>query len=148
MKLTELLDKRAMCLDLKTNTKCEVIDEMISLLCSAGAIKDRILFKKEIIKRENLGCTGIGFGIAIPHAKTSAVKKPTVAFGISKSGVDYDSIDGKKVNLIFMIAVGDNDSDLHLKALANLSRSLMHKEFREKLLNAKTEDEILDIFNS
>lgn len=144
MKITELLNKDAMNLNLKAMTKDEAIDEMINLLVQANAVEDKKLFKAEILKREEMGCTGIGFGIAIPHAKTSVVKKPTVAFGISKSGIDYESIDNKKVYLIFMIAVGQQDSDLHLRALANLSRSLMHQECRQKLLNAQNPDDVME----
>lgn len=148
MKVSELLDEKAMNLDLKSKTKNDVIDELIGVLMDDGAISDKEQFKKDILKREEIGCTGIGFGIAIPHAKSSGVKFPRVAFGISKDGVDYESIDGTEAHLFFMIAVNNTQSDLHLKALANLSRLLMHEDFRKQLLDAKSPAEVLDIVRS
>lgn len=145
MKISELLSEDAMKLDLKSKTKSEVIDELVDVLVQAGVINDRELYKKGILDRESLSSTGIGFGIAIPHAKSKAVNFPRVAFGVSKEGIDYESLDGTKANLFFMIAVNEGESDLHLKALANLSRLLMHEEFRNALLNAKTPSEVLNI---
>lgn len=148
MKVSELLDDGAMELSLKSTEKGEVIDELINVLVNNGAISDREQFKKDILKREEEGCTGIGFGIAIPHAKSAGVKFPRVAFGLSKSGVDYESIDGTQAHLFFMIAVNSGENDLHLKALANLSRLLMHGDFRQQLLNAKSPAEVLEIIRN
>lgn len=144
MKVSGLLSDKSMNIDLKAKTKDEVIDELIDALVNDGAVIDRVQFKEDILKREEESCTGIGFGIAIPHARSSAVSFPRVAFGLSKSGIDYESIDGTKANLFFMIAVGKGEDDLHLKALANLSRLLMHEDFRKQLLNVKNPSEVLD----
>lgn len=137
MRVSELLDEKVINLNLKAKNKDEVIDELIDQLEKAEVISDRQGFKKDILAREALSTTGIGFGIAIPHAKSKAVRFPTVAFGVSRDGIDYDSIDDTKANLFFMIAVNEGDNNLHLKALATLSRMLIHEEFREALLDAK-----------
>ena len=105
-------------MNLKSKTKQDVINEMVELLDKNGILNNKNEFKKEILEREELSSTGFGNGIAIPHAKTSAVKIPRVAVGISKDGFDFDSVDGNKANLIFMIAAGDDDNDLHLKTLS------------------------------
>ena len=104
-------------------------------------------FKKEILEREELSSTGFGNGIAIPHAKTSAVKIPRVAVGISKDGFDFDSVDGNKANLIFMIAAGDDDNDLHLKTLSHLAQNLMDDEFVKEILNSKSKKEIVQLLS-
>ena len=103
--------------------------------------------KKEILEREELSSTGFGNGIAIPHAKTSAVKIPRVAVGISKDGFDFDSVDGNKANLIFMIAAGDDDNDLHLKTLSHLAQNLMDDEFVKEILNSKSKKEIVQLLS-
>ena len=106
-----------------------------------------MIFKKEILEREELSSTGFGNGIAIPHAKTSAVKIPRVAVGISKDGFDFDSVDGNKANLIFMIAAGDDDNDLHLKTLSHLAQNLMDDEFVKEILNSKSKKEIVQLLS-
>lgn len=144
MNVSNLLSENIMELNLKATTKDGVIDELINILCKNRIVSDKDMFKKDILKREKLGSTGIGYGIAIPHAKSRAVVKPSVAFGRSKVGIDYKSIDETKAYLFFMIAVGEKDNDMHLKALANLSRLLMHENYRKRLYNAvNTHDVIL-----
>ncbi|HAE62017.1 MAG TPA: PTS fructose transporter subunit IIA [Eubacteriaceae bacterium] len=145
MKVSELLDEKIMKLNLEATTKNEVIDELIDELLKADVISDREDFKKDILARESLSTTGIGLGIAIPHAKSKAVRYPRVAFGVSKSGIDFKSIDGSNAKLFFMIAVNEGENDLHLKALANLSRLLMSQEFRDKLMNTEVAADILKI---
>lgn len=147
MKLNELIKESTIKLNVTATDKNAIIDEMIDVLENDGVIKDRNKFKEDILKREDLSNTGIGFGIAIPHAKSIEVNEPRIAVGIAKSGIDYGSIDGKDINMIFMIAVNDDESDLHLKALANLSRRLIHEDFRNDLLNAKSKEEILEMFS-
>jgi fructose-specific phosphotransferase system IIA component len=145
MNVSELLNENIMELDLKSKTKDEVIDELINILYKNGVVYNKDIFRNDILERERLGTTGIGFGIAIPHAKSKAVKTPSVAFGRSINGIDYKCIDGTKAHLFFMIAVGENDNDLHLRALANLSRLLMHENFREKLYKAANPHEVISI---
>ncbi|NMM64270.1 PTS transporter subunit EIIA [Clostridium sp. P21] len=145
MELNKLITENTIELNITAKDKEDLIDKMIDVLVKDGVILDRDKFKEDIYHRESLSNTGIGFGIAIPHSKSTAVKEPRIALGVIKNGVDYDSIDGEPVNLIFMIAVNDSQSDLHLQALANLSRKLMHEEFRNNILNAKSKSEILEI---
>lgn len=142
-----LLSIDAMEMDLKATTKDEVIDELISLLVHAGKIKRFRSFKKAILARESQGSTGIGNGIAIPHAKSKAVTSPALAFGLSKNGIHYDSIDGQAVHIFFMIAVPEGAHNMHLETLSKLARLLMHDNFREGLLQAKTKEEVLTLID-
>lgn len=132
-------------LNVVSKNKDELIEEMSELLCKNGYLKNKEKFKKDIYKREKLSNTAIGFGIAIPHAKSKYVKECCIGIGISKNGVDYDSVDGEKVNIIFIIAIEGKENDLHLRALADISRKLMHEEFRNKLLQATSEKDIYEL---
>lgn len=145
MELKDLIKENTIKLQLDAKDKNSVLDEMIKLLVDDNVVTDKNKFKEDILAREELSNTGIGFEIAIPHAKSKAVKEARIAIGITNNGIDYGSIDGQDIKMIFMIAVSEDQSDLHLKALANLSRKLMHDEFRESILNAKTEKEIIDM---
>lgn len=145
MKISQLLDKKAIILDLKATTKMEAIDEIIESLDRAGALSDKADYKNEILKRENSSSTGIGDQIAIPHAKTSAVKKPMIAFAYSKDGVDFESMDKKPAHVFFMIAGSDNAHKEHLETLSKLSRLLMKKDFREKLSKLQNEDQLFEL---
>lgn len=145
MELKDLIKESTIKLQLDAKDKNSVLDEMIKLLVDDDVVSDKNKFKEDILSREELSNTGIGFEIAIPHAKSKAVKEARIAIGITNNGIDYGSIDGQDIKMIFMIAVSEDQSDLHLKALANLSRKLMHDEFRESILNAKTEKEIIDM---
>lgn len=142
-----LFSPETVTLDLKGTTKDDVIQEMAALLDSDGVLNDRQVFIDAIYAREKLSTTGMGMGIAIPHAKTSAVKKPRVAVGISKKGFDFASEDGKPVYLIFMIAVTDKDDNLHLDTLAKLSGKLMHDEFTGALRNAASREAVVELLN-
>lgn len=145
MEFNKLIKENTIELNMIAKDKDTIINKMIELLVKDGVITDKNKFREDIYYRESLSNTGIGFGIAIPHAKSKFVKEPRIAVGVIKEGVDYGSIDGKSVNIIFMIAVNDSQSDLHLRALANLSRKLIHEEFRNKILNAKSKLEILNV---
>lgn len=146
MKVTELLRKDIMLMDLQSTIKNEVIDEMIASLEKHHVINNADQFKEAILKREEQATTGLGNGIAMPHAKTVAVNEATVLFAKSNKGVDYESLDGEPTYLFFMIAVPDGLYDTHLQALAALSRSLLDEKFIEGLKSAKTPDEVVNIF--
>lgn len=148
MKITELLTKETIVLNIQGNQKEEAIDQLVDVLLSAGKITDRAAFKKAILQREELTTTGIGDGIAIPHAKVAAVKQAAIAFGKSDSGVDYQSLDGQPAHLFFMIAAPEGANNTHLEALARLSGMLMNEAVREKLLKADHAAEILSIIDS
>jgi PTS system fructose-specific IIC component len=148
MKITELLKKDTIILDLKASSKEEVIDELVNKLDSAGRLNDKEEYKKAILKRESEFSTGIGDGIAIPHAKTAAVKTPALAFGRSDAGLDYDALDGAPVNIFFMIAASEGANNTHIETLSRLSTLLMNPDFKTKLLAAKTEEEVLSLIDS
>lgn len=143
MRITDLLTKETMILHLQAKTKEEVIDELVAKLQEAGILSDAQAFKEAILAREAQSTTGVGDGIAIPHAKTSAVKKAAVAFGRSKNGIDYDALDGKPSRLFFMIAAPEGADNTHLEALARLSSMLMDPSFRTRIESASNEEEII-----
>lgn len=132
-------------IDLKGQTKSEIIDEMVDILYNNGKLNDREEYKKEILKRESQSSTGMEEGIAIPHGKTDAVKIPTVAIGISKKGVDYESLDGKPSHLFFMIAAPANSNNSHIELLSKITTLLLEDDIREALINSKSKEEVLDI---
>lgn len=146
MDIRSLLMKDIMIMDLKATTKSEVIDEMVHNYYEHGIIDDEDLYKKDIIKREEEGSTGMGDGIAIPHAHDAAVKKPAVQFARSVAGVDYDSMDGQSAHLFFMIAAPEGGDNTHLQALAALSQVLMNPDVVTALKAADTPDKVQDIF--
>lgn len=135
-----------MILNLQGTSKEAVIDEMISSLYKNGIITEQASFKEAILAREDQSSTGLGDGIAMPHAKTAAVTQPTVLFAKSEAGIDYDSLDGQPAHLFFMIAVPDDGSDTHLQTIAALSRLLMEPDFTGKLKEASTPDEVQALF--
>lgn len=141
----ELFSVEAIDLDVTARDKQSVLDYMVNVLDKAGKLNDTKAYRQEIENREQLSTTGIGFGIAIPHAKTAAVKEAHVAVGISKDGIDYGSEDGSKVHLVFMIAATADDSDLHLRMLASLARKLIDPVYRQRLLDCHTKLEVLDL---
>jgi fructose PTS system EIIBC or EIIC component len=147
MKITEILTKETIHLNLSGSTKSEVIDQLVDVLDRAGKLEDAKVFKAGILKREEQSTTGIGEGIAIPHAKTKAVKTASIAFGKSVNGIDYDSLDGQPAHLFFMIAAPEGANNTHLEALARLSSILMKNEVREALLSANTERDVLNIID-
>ena len=146
MDIRSLLMKDIMIMDLKATTKSEVIDEMVHNYYEHGIIDDEDLYKKDIIKREEEGSTGMGDGIAIPHAHDAAVKKPAVQFARSVAGVDYDSMDEQPAHLFFMIAAPEGGDNTHLQALAALSQVLMNPDVVTALKAADTPDKVQDIF--
>ena len=147
MKITELLDIKSIALNVNVKSKEETIDCLVDLMDASGKISDKEAYKKGILAREKLSTTGIGDGIAIPHAQVAAVKKPGLAAITIKDGVDYESLDGSLVHLAFMIAAPEDGGNLHLQALAKLSTLLMNEDFRKALINASTAAEFLNIIN-
>ncbi|ULT57689.1 fructose-specific PTS transporter subunit EIIC [Neobacillus drentensis] len=147
MKITELLTKNTINLNIKGTQKLDVVEELVTVLDRAGKLTDKAEYKKAILAREAQSTTGIGDGIAIPHAKTKAVKQAAIAFGRSTEGVNYESLDGQPAHLFFMIAATEGANNTHLEALARLSTILMNPEARQQLLEVKSEDEVLAIIN-
>ncbi|MGG4340250.1 PTS fructose transporter subunit IIABC [Paenibacillus lautus] len=148
MKITDLMIQETMIMDLKAVTKEAAIDELIASLAASGRINDPVLFKEMILKREAESSTGIGGGIAMPHAKTKAVNEPTVVFAKSSQGVDFEALDGEAAYVFFMIAAPEGAGNTHLRTLAALSRLLIDAEFIGQLMNTKTPEEVTALFDS
>lgn len=148
MKIKDIMLKDLMIIPLQAQTKEGVIDEMTSQLQQEGIIDDYNLFKEGILAREQQTSTGIGDGIAMPHAKNKAVKKAAVVFAKSETGVDYDSLDGEPAYLFFMIAAPDNANNIHLEVLASLSRLLINPNLIENLKKATTAEEVESLFEN
>jgi PTS system fructose-specific IIC component len=147
MKIVDLLQKQGINLNFNPSTKEQCINELVDLMDKTGNLNNKEEYKKAILAREELSTTGIGEGIAIPHGKTSAVKKASLAAAVCKNGVDYDSLDGEPANLFFMIAVPDNSDNLHLEVLARLSTILMDEKFRASLINCSDIDQFLKLID-
>jgi len=136
MKISELINADLMIPALKGKTKKQILEELVKHLASYKQEIDSDELLKVLIEREKLGSTGIGNGIAIPHGKLSGLDNIVLLFGKSPMGIDFDSIDGEAVKLIFLLVAPSNSAGGHLKALARLSRLLKEKSFREKLLDS------------
>ena len=147
MKIQDVLRKDVMLLDLQATSKEAVIDEMITSLVDKGYVTDFEVFKTGILNREAQTTTGIGDGIAMPHAKNAAVKVATVLFAKSNKGVDYASLDGQPTDLFFMIAAPEGANDTHLAALAELSKYLMKPGFADKLRSVSSPEEVIAVFD-
>lgn len=141
MKITELLNSGTIILDLEAKNKGEIIDELSNVLYKEGKVSDLKAFRSDLWERENIVSTEVGHGVAIPHAKSSSVSQPALAFGRSLDGIIYDE---ENINIVFMIAASEGASDEHLQTLAQLSRYLMDSNFRKNLLKANTPEDILD----
>jgi PTS system nitrogen regulatory IIA component len=135
MKIMDFLSKKAISTDVKSVKKEDVIKELVDALIDAGDVEKRHRNKliEALMARESLGSTAIGQGIAIPHAKSDSVTKLIAAFGLSKKGVDFDSLDGELVNIFFLLLAPQDSAGPHLKALARISRLLKDKYFRDNL---------------
>ncbi|WP_334115372.1 PTS fructose transporter subunit IIABC [Streptococcus parasuis] len=147
MKIQDVLRKDVMLLDLQATSKEAVIDEMITSLVDMGYVTDFEVFKTGILNREAQTTTGLGDGIAMPHAKNAAVKVATVLFAKSNKGVDYASLDGHPTDLFFMIAAPEGANDTHLAALAELSKYLMKPGFADKLRSVSSPEEVIAVFD-
>lgn len=145
MRITDLLDKRSISLNSCPHSKSEALDEAVALMVKSGKIRDEEAYRKQVYLREEESTTGIGEGIAIPHGKCDAVEKPGLAAMVIKDGVDFDSLDGEPVHLLFLIAAPNTKDNIHLDVLSKLSVLLMDEEFVEKLKNAKDVEEFLQV---
>ncbi|WP_424162813.1 fructose-specific PTS transporter subunit EIIC [Bacillus amyloliquefaciens] len=147
-KLTDIISTDLIEPHLTGETRDDIIDEMIQKLSRKGMLLSDSGFKQAILSREQQGTTAIGMNIAIPHGKSEAVRTPSVAFGIKRSGVDWNSLDGSDAKLIFMIAVPkESDGNQHLKILQMLSRKLMDDNYRERLLSVQTKEEAFELMD-
>lgn len=145
MRITDLLDKQSISLNGAPKDKKEALDQVVDLMAKSGKINDVEAYRRKVYAREEESTTGIGEGIAIPHGKCDAVTKPGLAAMVVKDGVDFDSLDGEPVHLIFLIAAPNTEDNIHLDVLSKLSVLLMDEQFTADLLNAKSVDEFLEI---
>lgn len=147
MRITDLLDKRSISLTAAPKSKEEALNEAIALMAESGKINDTEGYRKQVFAREEESTTGVGEGIAIPHGKCGAVNRPGLAAMVIKDGVDFDSLDGEPVTLLFLIAAPDTKDNVHLDVLSKLSMMLMDEEFTKNLRNATTAEEFLEIID-
>lgn len=143
MRISEFLVADAISLDLKSASKREVLAELLQPLQAAGKLSDAKKMVDVLMEREELGSTGIGGHIAIPHGKSPQVKELAAVLGISKAGVAFDALDGEPVNLFIALVAPEGSAGMHLKALARISSLLKDKAFKKTLLAAATKDEVL-----
>ena len=147
MRITDLINTNSIALGVSPKTKLEAIDMLVDLQLKNGSISDREAYKKDILKRESQGSTAVGEGIAIPHAKSGAVSKPSLAVMTVPEGVDYEALDDEPSNLLFMIAAPASGGDVHLEVLSKLMTMLMDEDFRNQLLGATNKNEFLSIID-
>lgn len=147
MRITDLLDIRSIALDAAPKSKQETLDAAVALMVKSGKITDEDAYRAQVYAREEESTTGIGEGIAIPHGKCDAVNKPGLAAMVIPNGVDFDSLDGEPVTLLFLIAAPNTKDNVHLDVLSKLSMMLMDEEFTKSLRNARTPEEFLAIID-
>ena len=147
MRITDLLDVRSISLNAAPADKSQTLDAAVALMTKSGRISDEEAYRKQVYAREEESTTGIGEGIAIPHGKCDAVKKPGLAAMVIPGGVDFDSLDGEPVTLLFLIAAPNTEDNVHLDVLSKLSMMLMDEEFTRSLRAAKTPEEFLAIID-
>lgn len=146
--ISELLQENFIELDLDVGSKNEAIAKLSNLLATSGKVTDHTVFVKAVMDREKLGSTAIGAGIAIPHARANTVNEVSIAFARSGSGIDFNSVDGDPVHLIFLLAAPIESGSLYLKLLARISRLLRYQDLIEDLKKARTKEEIVKIISS
>ena len=149
MQIMDFLSKKAIVIDIKSTKKEDAIKELVDALLNSGDIEKRCRNKliESLMARESLGSTAIGQGIAIPHAKSDCVDKLVAAFGISKKGVDFDSLDGEPAYIFFLLVAPQDSAGPHLKALARISRLLKDKYFRDSLRACSDEKALIKIIS-
>ncbi len=145
MQLTKILTDKHIFLNFEAETKEVAIEKFIELLADTDSIKDAAVLKDALFEREKLGTTGVGSGIAMPHARSSAINKLTVAFYRSEKGFDFKSTDDAPVNIVFLLLAPVSSGGPYLKLLAKISRLLRSDEFRDSLMTAKDVEEVLQI---
>ncbi len=147
MKVSELLKPEFIIPELKGETKEEVINELIDLFKNDPRVEDIEKVRSAVLDREKVMSTGVGKGFAIPHGKTNAVKEIIGAFGKIKEGIDYQSLDGNPVQLVFLLVGKDNLISTHIKLLSRISRLMNKDDFRHRLTEAQNAEEIVQLFS-
>ena len=145
MKILDILDKECIIAELRSRTKREVLEELTGALLNFKANLDKEALVEVLLERERLGSTGIGDGIAIPHGKVRDLDELVLSFGRSTQGIEFDSMDGRPTHLFFLLIAPENSAGIHLRALAKISRLLKSSYFRQRLLEAGTEEELFQV---
>lgn len=148
MKISDVLEEQLVQIDLPGTTKEEVLNAMIELVSKSSKVIDKEKAREAIFEREKIMSTGVGNGFAIPHGKTEAVSDIVGAFAVSAQPIDYQSLDEKPVRLIFLLLGKDNMVGPHIKLLSRISRLMGKEEFRNRLLDLKTAQEVLEMFRT
>ncbi|MBE3098538.1 MAG: PTS sugar transporter subunit IIA [Planctomycetes bacterium] len=148
MRLRDLLDESVIKVGLKSRDKEQCFEEMIDLLVKAGRITDRAGALAAVRQREAQGTTGIGLAVGIPHGKHPSIPTLTAALGISEKGIEFESIDGEKVRLVFMLLARVDDPGPHVRALAEIARLVQTPGFFRRLMDAKTPKDVLDVLDA
>ncbi len=146
MKVSELLNENNVLLNVEAKDKYELIDKLIDVVASSGKVLDKEKVRNCVYEREKILSTGVGKGFAVPHGKTDAVTDIVLAFAITKEPLDYEALDNQPVRLVMLMVGKDSLISSHIKLLSRISRLMNNDEFRESLLNAKTKEEVLEIF--
>jgi nitrogen PTS system EIIA component len=144
MKIVDVLQKEAILIDLKATDKLGVIEELVVPVARITGVKQKEMVQV-LMERERLGSTGIGDGIGIPHGKLKALTSLVIGFGISRKGIDFESMDNRPTHIFFLLITPENSTGLHLKLLARISRILKSESFKEQLLNASDSEDIFSI---
>jgi fructose-specific phosphotransferase system IIA component len=148
MKLSKFCGEDLISFELRAQTKDETIKELVDLASNSKLVKDSDQLLKDILEREKLVTTGVGYGVAFPHAKSKAIRGIIIAFGRSKKGVNFDSMDKKPVNIFFLIAAPEDAIGAHLNVMARLSFLMKSEKNREKLMKIKSPKELLEVLDS
>jgi PTS system fructose-specific IIA component len=149
MHLSDLLKKETILLSLDAKNREECIDKMVESMVEAGFVTDKSVYMEAVMSREETGTTGIGFGVAIPHGKSKGVAEPGLAFARLTQPIDWKSMDGNPVSVVFLIAVPEEKvGNEHLQILIAISRKLIHEKFRNQLKEAGSAQDIIDILQA
>ncbi|WP_003544255.1 PTS sugar transporter subunit IIA [Desulfotomaculum nigrificans] len=149
MKLVEILKHETIQLSLDVKTKEECIQQMAEQMVKTGAVTNKEAYVQTVLEREQKGTTGVGFGVAIPHGKSDGVAAPALGFAKLAHPVDWQSLDGNPVSIVFLIAVpAEQAGNEHLQILAAIARKLIHEEFRNRLKEAKSPEEVLQVLET
>lgn len=146
-KLSKFCDENLVRFDLKSKSKDKVIEELVELAAASKSVKDQSLLLKDVVEREKLVTTGVGYAVAFPHAKTKSVRGIVIAFGRSKEGVDFEAMDKRPVQLFFLIAAPEEAIGAHLNVMAKLSHLMKSQENRDRLLQAEVWEEVAEVLD-
>ena len=147
VELTSFMKEKLICLDLKSATKADVFDEMSDVISQSESVPDRDMFLAALKEREAVMTTSLGDGVGIPHARSDSIKKLVIAVGLSRKGIDFGAKDDPLVQIVFMFGIPAKETKLYIQVLAKISRFARKEANRDRLLAARSEDEVYAIFD-